>query len=58
MVIFPLPSTLIIRHPSVGTGDSRRHVDGVFPFSSNIWRIEKEKERAESLKGIALHPVE
>ncbi|XP_058412722.1 centrosomal protein of 192 kDa isoform X5 [Diceros bicornis minor] len=37
---------------SAGTGDSRRDVD----FSSNTWRIEKEKERAESLKGIVLHP--
>ncbi|KAM9632713.1 centrosomal protein of 192 kDa isoform 4-T6 [Trichechus inunguis] len=40
---------------SVGTGDSRRHVDGVFPFSSSTWRIEKEKRGAESLKGIVPH---
>ncbi|KAF6302751.1 centrosomal protein 192 [Rhinolophus ferrumequinum] len=40
---------------SVDTGDSRRHVDGVLPFSSTTWRTEKEKERAESSKGIVLH---
>ncbi|XP_024435919.2 centrosomal protein of 192 kDa isoform X2 [Desmodus rotundus] len=40
---------------SVGNGNSRRHVDGVLPFSSNTLRIEKEKENAESLKGTVLH---
>ncbi|XP_012601610.2 centrosomal protein of 192 kDa isoform X1 [Microcebus murinus] len=35
---------------SIGTGDSRRHIDGVLPFSSSTWRIEKEK--VENLKGI------
>lgn len=40
---------------SIDTGDSRRHVDGVLPFSSTTWRTEKEKERAESSKGIVLH---
>ncbi|XP_014437849.1 centrosomal protein of 192 kDa isoform X2 [Tupaia chinensis] len=27
---------------SIGTGDSRRHVDGVLPSSSSTWGIEKE----------------
>ncbi|XP_066102895.1 centrosomal protein of 192 kDa isoform X2 [Saccopteryx bilineata] len=41
---------------SVGNGHSRRNVvDGVLPFFSKNLRIEKEKERAESLKGIVLH---
>ncbi|XP_054443294.1 centrosomal protein of 192 kDa [Pteronotus mesoamericanus] len=40
---------------SIGNGNSRRHVDGVLPFSSNTLRIEKEKECAESSKGIFLH---
>uniref|UniRef100_A0A2K6GY23 Centrosomal protein 192 n=1 Tax=Propithecus coquereli TaxID=379532 RepID=A0A2K6GY23_PROCO len=35
---------------SIDTGDSRRHIDGVLPFSSSTWRIEKEK--VENLKGI------
>lgn len=39
---------------SIDTGD-RQHVDGMLPFSSTIWRVEKEKERAESSKGIVLH---
>ncbi|XP_064150825.1 centrosomal protein of 192 kDa isoform X1 [Loxodonta africana] len=40
---------------SVGTGDSRRHVDGVLPFSSSTWGAEKEKGGAESLKGVVPH---
>ncbi|XP_045383774.1 centrosomal protein of 192 kDa isoform X2 [Lemur catta] len=35
---------------SIGTEDSRRHIDGVLPFSSSTWRTEKEK--VENLKGI------
>ncbi|KAK2497971.1 hypothetical protein MC885_019614 [Smutsia gigantea] len=38
---------------SLGTGDSRRHVDGV--FSSSTWRIDKEKQRAENSKSIVPH---
>ncbi|XP_054579618.1 centrosomal protein of 192 kDa [Eptesicus fuscus] len=40
---------------SVDNGNSRRRVDDVLPFSSNTLRIEKEKEGAESSKGIVLH---
>ncbi|XP_048077553.1 centrosomal protein of 192 kDa isoform X1 [Ursus arctos] len=39
----------------IDTGDSRRHVDGVLSFSSSTQRIEQEKERADSLKGIVPH---
>lgn len=38
---------------SLGTGDSRRHVDGV--FSSSTWRIDKEKQRAENSKSVVPH---
>nr|XP_054393592.1 centrosomal protein of 192 kDa isoform X9 [Pongo abelii] len=34
---------------SIGTGGSRRHTDGVLPFSSGTWGTEKE---IENLKGI------
>ncbi|PNI28312.1 CEP192 isoform 6 [Pan troglodytes] len=34
---------------SIGTGDSRRHTDGMLPFSSGTWGTEKE---IENLKGI------
>ncbi|KAM5304920.1 centrosomal protein of 192 kDa isoform 3-T3 [Glossophaga mutica] len=37
---------------SIGNGNSRRHVDGVLPFSSNTLRTEKVKE---SSKGSVLH---
>ncbi|XP_035865245.1 centrosomal protein of 192 kDa isoform X2 [Phyllostomus discolor] len=40
---------------SIGNGNSRRHADGVLPFSSNTLRTEKEKESAESSKGSVLH---
>lgn len=40
---------------SVDNGNSRRRVDDVLPFSSNTLRTEKEKEGAESSKGIVLH---
>ncbi|KAG8505180.1 Centrosomal protein of 192 kDa [Galemys pyrenaicus] len=36
---------------SVGTGDSKTHVDGVLPFSSSAWRIEMN-ETAENIKSI------
>ncbi|XP_034869725.1 centrosomal protein of 192 kDa isoform X4 [Mirounga leonina] len=39
----------------VDTGDSRRHIDGVLSCSSSTQRIEQEKERADSLKGIVPH---
>ncbi|XP_045880017.1 centrosomal protein of 192 kDa isoform X3 [Meles meles] len=39
----------------IDNGDSRRHVDGVLSFSSGTQRTEQEKERADSLKGIAPH---
>ncbi|XP_037364779.1 centrosomal protein of 192 kDa isoform X3 [Talpa occidentalis] len=39
---------------SVGTGESKKHVDGVSPFSSSSWRIEK-KESAENLSIVSNH---
>ncbi|XP_054099904.2 centrosomal protein of 192 kDa isoform X5 [Callithrix jacchus] len=34
---------------SVGTGGTRRHTDGMLPFSCDTWRIEKEMENLNNI---------